>query len=508
MSALSPTYPGIYIQELPSDVRTITGVSTSITAFIGTALKGPTDTATLIHSFAEYVRIFGGLWRESKMSYAVFQYFQNQGRDAVIIRVARNARKVRFQTSGGGTNILVLEAANPGLWAEELEIQVDTTKINPEDPDDTLFNLVVNYEKANISESFLNLSGRQESARFITNVLDQESNLIHIPSGTVVPAVRPEAGTLEIVNNSGSDGDLPEQEDVIPLDPNSKNGIYALDSVDIFNMLCLPPFKGDDIPGQVYSNALTYCENRRAILIVDPPSSWNAKDKVDLPIADFSVTSYHKNAALFFPRLRARDIMNENRLSEFVPCGAVAGVIARTDGERGVWKAPAGIEASLAGIADLTVRLTDNENGDLNPQGINCLRIFEPAGLVVWGARTMRGDNRLADQWKYLSVRRTAMYIEVSLYRGLSWVVFEPNDFRLWAQIRLNVGAFMHSLFLRGAFQGSDPKKAYLVKCDQETTTQDDINKGIVNIVVGFAPLIPAEFVILQIKQIAGQVGA
>ena len=180
-------------------------------------------------------------------------------------------------------------------------------------------------------------------------------------------------------------------------------------------------------------------------------------------------------------------------------------MIARTDSQRGVWKAPAGIEANLIGVSDLEVRLTDAENGELNPLGINCLRILPAAGRVVWGSRTMRGADILADQWKYLPVRRTALFIEESLYRGTQWVVFEPNDEPLWAQIRLNIRAFMHDLFRKGAFQGSTPKEAYLVKCDKETTTQYDINRGIVNIIVGFAPLKPAEFVILKIQQLAGQ---
>ena len=145
--------------------------------------------------------------------------------------------------------------------------------------------------------------------------------------------------------------------------------------------------------------------------------------------------------------------------------------------------------------------MTDEENGDLNKLGINCLRTFF-GGPVVWGARTLRGDDRFADEWKYIPVRRTALYIEESLYRGTQWVVFEPNDEKLWAQIRLNIGAFMQDLFVKGAFQGTDPKKAYFVKCDSETTTQTDIDRGIVNIVVGFAPLKPAEFVVIKIQQI------
>ena len=184
----------------------------------------------------------------------------------------------------------------------------------------------------------------------------------------------------------------------------------------------------------------------------------------------------------------------------------VAGIIARTDGTRGVWKAPAGLDAALNGVQGLQANLSDGDNGVLNPLGINCLRSFPVSGRVVWGSRTMRGADLLADDYKYLPVRRLALYIEESLYRGTQWVVFEPNDEPLWSQIRLNVGAFMHDLFVKGAFQGASPRDAYFVKCDKETTTQNDINLGIVNVVIGFAPLKPAEFVIIQLQQMAGQI--
>jgi phage tail sheath protein FI len=180
--------------------------------------------------------------------------------------------------------------------------------------------------------------------------------------------------------------------------------------------------------------------------------------------------------------------------------------MARTDATRGVWKAPAGLEATLSGVPQLDVALTDGDIGQLNPLGANCLRAVPGAGRVVWGARTMQGADRLASEWKYIPVRRTALFLEESLYRGTQWVVFEPNDEPLWAQIRLNVGTFMNNLFRQGAFQGSEPRSAYQVKCDSETTTQYDIDRGVVNIFVGFAPLKPAEFVIVQIAQLAGQV--
>jgi phage tail sheath protein FI len=186
----------------------------------------------------------------------------------------------------------------------------------------------------------------------------------------------------------------------------------------------------------------------------------------------------------------------------------VAGVLARTDATRGVWKAPAGLDAGVNGVSELKAKLTDGENGILNPLGVNCLRTFPNAGTVVWGARTLQGADSLASEWKYVPVRRTALFLEESLFRGTQWVVFEPNDAPLWAQIRLNVGAFMNNLFRQGAFAGTTPREAFFVKCDAETTTQDDVNLGIVNIVVGFAPLKPAEFVVIRLQQLAGQTGS
>jgi uncharacterized protein len=507
---ITPTYPGVYIDELPSTVKTITGVSTSITAFVGSAQTGPTYEATTIHSFAEYIRIFGGLWKKSNMSYAVYQYFLNGGKDAVIVRVQNNAKKAIFKLGGSE---FTLQASYPGSWGNQLKLSinhdVDDGKLTDAGtPDTTLFNLFVKrpFEHEDVlMESFRNVSTISDSSSFVTRVLNEESNLVSV-LGTVPPGTLPEGEFKRPVGvDPADDGAPPENKDIM-------TAINALDKVDLFNILCIPPYdKSPDgepktVPQPVYTAASNYCKDRRAILIVDPPTGWKNKD--DATKSKFTdILGPDKDAAIFFPHIRIPDPLDENRLRDFVPCGAVAGVIARTDSERGVWKAPAGIEATLVGVSDLTVKLTDPENGELNPLGINCLRILPAAGCVVWGARTMRGADRLADQWKYIPVRRTALYIEESLYRGTQWVVFEPNDEPLWAQIRLNVGAFMHELFRKGAFQGTSPKDAYVVKCDKETTTQYDIDRGIVNILVGFAPLKPAEFVILQIQQLAGNRG-
>jgi len=221
-------------------------------------------------------------------------------------------------------------------------------------------------------------------------------------------------------------------------------------------------------------------------------------------VNDLRATVVKDHSAVFYPDLRFND---RGTVRSIGPTGAIAGLCARTDAARGVWKAPAGQEADIRGIVGLDVKLTDLENGVLNKLGVNCLRTF-PSGFVSWGARTLDGSDDLGSEWKYIPIRRLALFIEESLYRGTQWVVFEPNDEPLWANVRLNVGVFMHQLFRQGAFQGSTPDQAYYVKCDGETTTQADRNLGIVNIEVGFAPLKPAEFVVITIQQIAGDLQA
>src|SRR2546421_13104183 len=179
--------------------------------------------------------------------------------------------------------------------------------------------------------------------------------------------------------------------------------------------------------------------------------------------------------------------------------------MARIDGSRGVWRGPAGLEADIRGVLGVQVPMSDEQNGLLNPEAVNAVRSF-PAGVVSWGARTLDGFDSSGDtDYRYVPVRRFALFIEESLVRGLRFAIFEPNDEPLWAQIRLAAGAFMNGLFRQGAFKGGKASDAYFVKCDAETTTQNDINLGIVNVVVGFAPLKPAEFIIVVVRQIAGQ---
>lgn len=419
-------------------------------------------------------------------------------------------------------NKLKLEASSPGIWGNSIKLKIDYNGIDKNVAkryrieEDSLFNLTVflnNGEEDIQKERFQNLSVKEGSRR-VDKVLLRESQLIRVSEGGV-PDSRPQKTdeNVGLMSMSGGEDSNDIDESAYIGSEEEKSGIYSLEKADIFNLLCIPPDKRDgDTPNGVYASAMSYCAKRRAMLIVDPPAAWSAvkekaASKAKEGLSEIGLTGQNaRNAALYFPRVIKSDPLQEGQLESFVPCGIVAGVIASTDRSRGVWKAPAGLDATLSGISALEVNLTDEENGLLNPLGINCLRSFPVAGRVIWGARTLRGADQLSDEYKYIPVRRLVLYIEESLYRGTQWVVFEPNDEPLWSQIRLNIGSFMYTLFRQGAFQGKSPNEAYFVKCDKETTTQDDINKGIVNIVVGFAPLKPAEFVVIKIQQMAGQI--
>ena len=747
---VSPTYPGVYIEEVPSGVRTITGVPTSITAFLGPAARGPINEAVTLNSYADFERTFGGLSTISRMPYAVRDFFVNGGTTAIVVRLFReltppgdaktrltglltkivtaanagasaaeaqvnvrqaanveigtratagvmktfvdlvlankdtDVKKVqdfatalkdrandfakmtivgtnktrkdnldalqkglkvietankaavplaqamldqargalgaddqagtgidqivkaeakaietlegklktasdladlrkkardeaaasaeavktsltsqadidafagivaaaeksgsatakdvgdKAQTAGNAQlasttlamltdGVLTLRAANNGSWGKALRARVDpkvrdTTAADPDK--DKLFNLTVS-DGVQV-ESFANVSIRNGSARQVDKVLENDSRLIRwqgdLPATVPTAHNPPPSGQNPFGDYDASDrinaapdpkvavtdGARVEAVDYIGSQANSQ-GMYALQRVDLFNLLCIPPYTtGDGVDGSVLAEAVALCERRRAMLLVDPDPLWNNDDNVKTALDTNTYPNLpNKNAALYFPRLKQPDPLNGNRIDSFAPCGAIAGIFARTDAARGVWKAPAGLEAGLLGVSDLSVKLTDRQNGNLNPLGVNCLRTFPVVGSVVWGARTLRGADRLADaDNRYVPVRRLTLFIEESLYRGTQFAVFEPNGQVLWGQLRLAIGSFMQNLFNQGAFAGKTASEAFFVKCDNTTTTQIEIDLGKVVVDIGFAPLKPAEFVVLRIQQMAGQ---
>lgn len=509
--------PGVYIEELPSGVRPIVGVSTSDTAFVDWFPRGPMKTATRVTSWDEFVRVFGGLHPNSAASYGVLQYFQHGGAVAWVVRAEVDptnevpATLNLLDDAATPEAVLKVSAANPGSWGNRLRVAVTTGE-------GTSFSLFVRETSDDgrviDSEAFRNLVMAAGAARNAVSVVNATSRLITVEAGPSTEP-RPDGAAPEPTGQppesayaalaGGVDATLPSS----GLNTLLEAAMRTLTLIEpfVFNILCIPAMAtmSDAEAKAMVSAASTFCEAQRAFLLVDPPETTvTATAAQGLVGARADRT---KNAALYYPRLIMPDPLADSRPRNIAPSGVVAGIYARTDATRGVWKAPAGIEAVAGGVS-LAVAVTESDSAVLNPQGINALRTLPVIGNVVWGARTLFGADVQASEWKYVPVRRTALFLEQSLAAGLKWVVFEPNDEPLWSQIRLNVGSFMHDLFRKGAFQGTTPRDAYFVRCDKNTTTQSDIDKGIVNILVGFAPLKPAEFVVVQIQQLAGQATA
>jgi len=482
------------------DSRSILGVPTSTTAFVGRTERGPVDRPVTITSFAEFVRTFGAPTEQCLLGSSVDDFFVNGGTTAVIVRAFNPANAVKARIDAGKANPLSLEAKAPGTWALGLRVRVEKSS-----PDAALFDLRIH--DGNAEELFARLTVEN-----VGTVLGDGSMLVDLigtatqpPEPHDVPAdardLWTDAYSSKVINpDDVKDSDALDENAFG--DPGSRRGFGAL-GAEAFNLLVMPVDEaGDAVQKAVRANAAAFCRAHLAFYIVDPPAQWKTVDDATA-IDSVGITGDDaRYAAVYFPR-----VLKPN---SFPASGIIAGVMARSDAAHGVWKAPAGTEAVLDGIAGLDIKkpINDRDNGRLNPIGVNCLRQFPVFGNVVWGARTMRGADELSDIYKYIAVRRLANYIEQSLKTGLQWTVFEPNDQQLWEAVRLQTVTFMQSLFLQGAFAGATPSDAYYVTCDNTTTTIVDIENGIVNVIVGFAPVSPAEFVVLQIQAIAGRSGS
>ncbi len=598
MSDSAVSYPGVYVVEVPGNPTVVPAIPTSLTCFIGRTVLGEVATPIIVKNMGEFEAEFGGMAEQFPLSYAVNDFFNNGGAEAIIVRLYGGPSEVArinalMKTTGGfqgapidkdelpaltnkttpngcaqvildstsvptpaksaagygfvpppakqGKTGLVLCAASPGAWGNYLTVSIDANGISDAAANAAnvkradLFNITTTYAPPTGSpttERITNVTVDPEgvSSFQITKKLATLSTLItcgNVPTVaemqkllSLLPAIKGkkpnELDTSWPPCTNGLDayfltsplfytgGDLEEQH----------AGLYSLEKADIFNLLVIPRDQPGSAPHLVISDVLSYMEKKRAFWIMEaPPGSFDDAIRTGSGIDDLLFGTYGtlgelgRYGAVYWP-----DVLQPDPLAgQYVdpdgvgPGGMIAGTFARTDAERGVWKAPAGTKATLAGAYLPVVKVNDDMSGTANPVGINCIRYFSDCGTVIWGSRTLQGADAIEDQYKYIPVRRLTNYIEESIFRALHWTVFEPNAEPLWSAIRLQITGFMTSLMKQGAFQGATQKDAFFVNCDASTTTPDDITNGTVNVVIGFAPVKPAEFVVLYFQPTAVQ---
>ena len=512
-----PSYlhPGVYIEEVPSGSKPIQGVSTSTATFVGDTFRGPVNTPTLISSWDEYVSQFGDYSQSSgvsnendDMALAVRAFYQNGGKAAYICRVledsnANTPAPATVNLDESGNDVLSVTATSEGDWGDALRVAIAH--------DGDQFELHLGTEDSSnefvpvLTETFRGLSMNPTEDNFVEKVVNASSNLV----------------VVEVLNNATTNPDANTIVDdaftnFSTLAGGAEAGPVADDYLSFYNNV-LRKFRDASIivlPGQQWSadssgndfitNTITHCEATMSrMVIVDPPAdtelrTGNDVNSMSLPTSTYSVLYYpwvDVSNPLYHP-----DSNPTASTTVTIPPSAIAAAMwAKIDNKRGVWKAPAGVETRV-NVSGLQYSVEDLEQGGLNPKGVNCLRSRPSYGPVFWGSRTLATN---ADpEWRYVPVRRTAIFIEQSIYNGIQWSVFEANDHPLWSALRANITSFMNGLFRAGAFQGKTADEAFFVRCGLgDTMTQGDIDRGQVIIQVGFAPLKPAEFVILRIQQ-------
>lgn len=544
-------HPGVYVREVSSGVRPIEGVSTSTAAFIGVAEKGPipgtklsngrTAQPVLVSSLTEYFRLFGGFLNDSFLTYAVRAFYENGGRRVYIVRVAPrkknatdnvNVAPVAAKTSA--VTPLKISAINQGKWGNDIWIRIAASSdgLTGHFKLQVLFGSDETSAKQNPVETFDNIAFSSSDSAYARAIVNSRSEYIAITEDVTGPP-QPNFivdGQGTVTNDKperlkdGDDGKgFPDFIGEAAKDDNglTGTGLHALDKVTDVNLIAIPG-RGDVATVKA---AMDYCKFQRPLQdcffigdigkIDAVPSARSIDSKTDnvntiKEARDFAAVQSSSGdfGAVYFPWIRAADPIGfgSNPLILLPPSGFLAGIYARVDNSRGVFKAPAGVlDSGVAGALAVSTTVSDTEQDQLNPRGINVVRTAPAGGgIVVWGTRTIGTDA----EWRYIPVRRMAIFLRVSIYYGIQWAVFEPNDFPLWASLTLNIESFMLTQFRAGAFQGRTPDDAFFVRCDETTTTQQDIDNGVVNILVGFAPLKPAEFVVLKLSQKVNQPAA
>lgn len=496
--------PGVYVEEVSGGVKPIAGVGTSTGAFVGLAEKGDIGKAKLVTNWSQYVKEFGNFIPNGYLAYAVYSFFAEGGTKCYVVRASSDKAKsahVTIKDSGVGgaaVNVLTVTARSEGKWGERVTVVID----DPSDkPKDTYFKVTINYKEqetfknefeGEVSEVFDNISSAN-----IEDTINNVSSFINVHADATDK--RPKNDSYPLAD--GVDGI--EDADFIGTADNKK-GLHAFDEIDDINIVAVPDKYGDR---EVILAGLNYCSGRKdCFFIADPPYGIPPADSTNGGVKEFksgTTNTYKGNAfnssygALYYPWLWISDpLTGKKRLVP--PSGLVAGKYAYTDATRGVHKAPAGISEGYLGTAVGIERIvTRGEHDVLHPLGINVIRSFPTSGICIWGASTLSADS----EWKYVNVRRLLLYIEESIDEGSQWVVFEPNDPGLWGKVIRNVTAFLLRVWRDGALFGSTPEEAFYVKVDAENNPPEERDAGYLHIEVGVAPVKPAEFVVIQIKQ-------
>jgi phage tail sheath protein FI len=504
------TYPGVYIQEVNTGNKPIEGVSTSIVGFLGIAERGPIS-STFITSYADFVRSFGTYYQyqipgpppqpaQAYLAYAIQGFFLNGGQQCWIARVASSTA---VAATGKAGNTFIITAAGPGVSGNQLGFQILAASTTPKDP--TTFRLEVYYwanatlaatldpTKAFQIEVFDNLSVSAASSMYFVGVVNGGSNLV-----TVTQPAAPNNGNVAVTATTllagGTDGGALALGDFqgSAVNPANPTGLAALGALDDVSILCCPDESA--LPkGQIAPFLEAQCSNmmdRFAIL------QCSANEGVPSGVQP-TVNSQLGYAAYYYPWL---NVVNPTTDIDILvpPGGHIAGIYARSDNNENVAKDPA--NEPILGIDSLQLQIDNGTQGILNPIGVNCLRYFKGQGNLVWGGRTTSPD----PDWIYINVRRLFIYVEKSIQQGTQWVVFEPNDTPTWNRVIRSVSDFLTGLWIQDMLQGATKDQAFFVRCDRTTMTQTDIDSGRLIVVIGIAPVKPAEFVIFQIGQWTG----
>jgi phage tail sheath protein FI len=489
--------------------RAIERVPTGIAAFVGRALKGPVSHPVPVASFAEFQQIFGGLWQPSTLSYALEQFFENGGRRALIVRVVNGARPPTITLPAQGAALRLI-ALNPGS-REYLRASVDYDSIGEGEPD--RFNLVVQRVRSAASELiedqeiFRRVSILPDSGRFVVDVL-LESRLVRVTGS--IPTRRPDRSSsgsnvgvigYAVSNPDGDDGGPLTDYDVIG-SAIEGTGLFSLNGVSRFNLLCIPPLTRDsDLGLSSLLVAAKFCRERQALLIVDPPSAWlSARTALDsLRVWPFRSDS----AVMFFPRVQAFDRLR-GRVETFASCGAAAGMVARADETSPVWSAAESEESILRPGLRPAVPVTDSDRLRLAQAGVNTLVSVRSNLRAPISQRTLAAGGCGVSEWKYLAARRLALFIAGSIEEGTRWVALEHNGPATWERAQALAQAFLDELAAQGAFVGTSPDESHFAFADERVNRPQTVAEGKFNLLFGFATSKPGEFDTWMVTHQAG----